>query len=760
MGRIGLAYRALTGQLETQLHSALVSVIGSVTQRAPKKGIKETLEAYSTMPWLRAAAGRVADAMSSVEWRLYAVTRGGRPVRERGLGTANGDERRKALMQLKQAGELREITEHPMLDFLSAGAPPILDGHSARKVTQLHMDLAGEAFWLLRRNGVNRPSSYFPLSPAWIADTPQMRRPSYIVRIPTIAPEQQIPAEEIVWLKDPDPADPLGRGSGIGRTLGTELDTDEYAAEYVRNYFLNDAKPPLLIIGKDMRKDDVPRLEAKWLERLQGRSRAHLPFFMGGSDVEVKELLKDFRSMQFVELRQSERDTIIQTWGVPPEIIGIIDSSNRATIREAFTIFAKVVLTPRLEAHRSCLQEAVVPMFDERLIVDYVSPVPEDREHRLAAMRAAPYAHSVDEWRELADSEPRHDDFGRTHFGPLNVVEIDGGRRMNGNGRRAIGSDVTKAPLLTGGNIGATDDEEYSAVHRAANRMVPAFMEAFADAVDEVSRRASLDRIEEAYRTNSQRAVENATGIDSFADEYRQRMDGQMLRVIALAGETVMPELPEPLRSATTTVTKQDEDEELSFRFDATNPRATIWASEKTAELVTLVDEQTRAAIRQVIAESFEQGIAPRDAARLIRDMIGVNAPQARSLAKLRAKLVEQGLDGDALERRMERATASMIRKRALTIARTETLQAANFGQRELWQQMSEGGLFDATVAMKEWVATNDDRTHLGCLVLDGVRVGVNESFQTEVGPLAGPGLHPACRCVASLVLAAAEAAA
>ena len=42
--------------------------------------------------------------------------------------------------------------------------------------------------------------------------------------------------------------------------------------------------------------------------------------------VDIREFKQDFQSMQFIELRKYERDTIIQSIGVPHEIMNIVEN--------------------------------------------------------------------------------------------------------------------------------------------------------------------------------------------------------------------------------------------------------------------------------------------------------------------------------------------------------------------------------------------------------------------------------------------------
>lgn len=54
----------------------------------------------------------------------------------------------------------------------------------------------------------------------------------------------------------------------------------------------------------------------------------------------------------------------------------------------------------------------------------------------------------------------------------------------------------------------------------------------------------------------------------------------------------------------------------------------------------------------------------------------------------------------------------------------------------------------------KIWRTSIDDRVCPICLPLEGVQVGVNEVFDSEVGPLEGPSAHPRCRCYLEWVTA------
>jgi hypothetical protein len=127
--------------------------------------------------------------------------------------------------------------------------------------------------------------------------------------------------------------------------------------------------------------------------------------------------------MQFTQLRQYERDTIIQVFGLPPEIVGILQNSNRATIEAADMFFSKYTLTPLLTQMRESFQKQLVPMFDDtgQVEIDFVSPIADDKDYQLAVMSAHPYAFLIDEVRAKAGEEPLPDGMGERFPLPMNI---------------------------------------------------------------------------------------------------------------------------------------------------------------------------------------------------------------------------------------------------------------------------------------------------------------------------------------------------
>ena len=84
------------------------------------------------------------------------------------------------------------------------------------------------------------------------------------------------------------------------------------------------------------------------------------------------------REMDFTQSRKDLRDGVNAHFGVPPEILGIVENSNRATATQAKIIYAENVLTPRLLARQDAINTQPLPAWGEDLLWEYDDIVPED----------------------------------------------------------------------------------------------------------------------------------------------------------------------------------------------------------------------------------------------------------------------------------------------------------------------------------------------------------------------------------------------
>lgn len=343
----------------------------------PARGTQEFLETYETTPWVRAVAGKVAQEIGITKWMLWRVDR---------------DE---------------EVRAHVLLSALRS-PNSMMSGHSLARVTQLSLDLVGDSFWLLTRNALGVPVQFWPVPAHWVAETPSPSEPTY--RVSWRQWQARIPESEILWLSDPMPSDPYTRGSGIVRAIADEVETDEYAAKHGKGLFFNRAAPDFVVMDPEAGEDEIQTYERKWRQRLQGFWKAMTPFFANRELKFWQPQQMNFENLTLVPLRQHERDIQLQCWGMPPEQLGIVENSNRATIDASNFVFQSRLIKPRRQFLADELTHRLLRLYDERLELRYVDTTPADKEHQLSVAKTMPHLNTVDGWRALLLGEPPLED--------------------------------------------------------------------------------------------------------------------------------------------------------------------------------------------------------------------------------------------------------------------------------------------------------------------------------------------------------------
>lgn len=387
--------------------------VGRWMSAPPRRGTRELLAAYREQPILRAPVDKISDHVAGISWRAYRrVRRDSRaPVKDFGLRTAPMRERHERLRALADVGEIEEVPDHPVLALLS-DPNDHLTGRSIMKIGQSHLDIVGDAFWAIERKG-KYPVGYWPIPPTWVSRLPDYRLPkaerSYTVQVPNVGPKI-VPASEMIHFRSPDLDDPLGRGTGLGHTIGDELDTDEYASRFVKSSFWNNMLPAAVVSIEGMNESNSAGAKA-FKESLarehQGPEKAGKILIANGKTTFAR-LDTSFKDMDLVNLRKYLSTFALMIYGVPPEVIGLASTGNYQASQTADEKLARHVIAPRMDFWRTELQMRLVPLFeDDSIILDFDSPVPADREHQLKVMAVMPEAFELNEWRCAAGHRPR-----------------------------------------------------------------------------------------------------------------------------------------------------------------------------------------------------------------------------------------------------------------------------------------------------------------------------------------------------------------
>lgn len=255
-----------------------------------------------------------------------------------------------------------------------------------------------------------------------------------------------------------------------------------------------------------------------------------------------------------------------------------------------------------------------------------------------------------------------------------------------------------------------------------------------------------LSAVERALLEQNVEAAIDALGIDTVRNALAD-MQEAAAQVRQLGWQQIVDALPARIAQQAT----------LQLTFSAyTLDRPEVMLAVRTADLRRIqgIDTETRMALRQELARVIRDGVHPTEAARQIRDLIGLNQKQAAAVASFRQQLVAEGRDRSQVERMTLRFANRQLQLRASTIAQTETMSALNTGRRLQSERLVREQVIQAEDWEQEWRSAEDDRTCPICEPLNGQRVPIGGTFVTAVGPLQQPPAHPRCRCVTVPTLA------
>lgn len=343
----------------------LVSRAGSAFRGAfaPRDhtGLLAGMEATTTVFGI---VDKLAGSTSRVEWNLWQKAKSGKPE------------------------DRKEITSHPALDLWNKP-----NRYFTRQETveggQQHSELTGETWLVVARDARAKsiPLELWLVSPDRMTPIPSYDK--FLVGYEYRAPDgETVPLEiaDVLFIRRPDPRN-LYRGLGPLKASIVDVESQRYAVEWNKNFFLNSAEPGGIVeIDRRLSDDEFDELVSRWREQHQGVAQAHRVAIL--EQVKWVDRKYTMRDMQFTELRGVTSAAIKEAFGFPKFMLGQVDDVNRANADASEAMFAKHLIVPRLERWKQMLNNDLLPLYGTSAVgleFDYVSPVPEDSEAANAA---------------------------------------------------------------------------------------------------------------------------------------------------------------------------------------------------------------------------------------------------------------------------------------------------------------------------------------------------------------------------------------
>jgi HK97 family phage portal protein len=328
------------------------------------------------------------------------------PVRVIAKAAASVDGRLYSKKAMRRDAESADaIDDHELYHLLENPCPTFveLDGWALRYITFAHLRLVGEFFWLKVRDTSGRIISLLPVPSAWVPKKPTVGDHTYLI-YPygvTAGTALTVLPEDVVWFKDPDLNDPYSNGRGSTEAVADEVETDEYAAKYQKNFFFNDASPPYAILVEGGNEQTVKQVKTGFVQKLAGWMHSREPVVLTGKGISIEKLGTTMVEVDMIETRRFLRDQTLQHYQIPPEIYGIIENSNRSTIDSAFYLFNKNVISGDLRFFERVITAQLCVEYDTDLCYRHDEIIQEDEEFALKVYSAGLANGTItrNEWR-------------------------------------------------------------------------------------------------------------------------------------------------------------------------------------------------------------------------------------------------------------------------------------------------------------------------------------------------------------------------
>ena len=644
----------------------------------------------------------------------------------------------------RKNGDNAEILgEHELYDLLERPCPtfPELDGWTLKYLTFAYIDLVGECGWLkVRADNSKKIIALLPIPKAWIISKPTIGNHVFqIMPYGTLGGlTLDVTPEDFIYFKDVDLNDPYGSGKGISESIADELETDEYASKYQKNFFYNDATPPYVVTGYQGNEQGADRLKKSLKEKIGGFRKAREPAILTGA-MDIKPLGISPKELDMTESRKFLRDECLQHYQLPPELFGIIENSNRATIDSSLYLAQKNVIIPRLKFFERVLNNQLLNEYDDLICRHNIKVIEdEDLNLRIYSFGVQNGCITKEQYCEKFGINPNPEE--GHYIIPISSTIVPVGEDFdlgsiplpeeNSEEEEKPEEEPTEDPNKIAKSVVSMqlkknrEHEEWKA--KLWHNFDSKARSKESDFVNAIKKIAKKQLEEITGNIAGLEYVNDASVNNAINDYFTKEVDEKTKRSLAKAWVNCME------------AGRDNAHEALNGRKE-----------------VTTIDDVV------ITNDLFNKWV---ERYGLLKATEINQTSKKKLLKKLRAILAESIEEGDGLEvmkEKLQEGAKSVYYElsdvRSYMIARTETGSSVNMGQLATYQTTG--------IEKKEWLATLDNRTRESHLLMNGTIADIDATFEVEnelggvdnmlypLDPTGSAGNVCGCRCTVAPVI-------
>ena len=276
------------------------------------------------------------------------------------------------------------IEEHPLIDLLMRPNP--LQSYSEFFSSLFgYVLLSGNAYILKTGSDMGAPKELHQLRPDRInikgSGKPIPEKYEYMVNgrvANTYMIDQENGFSELKHIKLWNPLDDY-YGLSPMSAAAVEVDQFNMSSKHNVNLLQNGARPSGAVIFKpqddagfavNLSESQRQQLITDMNNRFTGANNAGRPMLLEG-DFDWKEMGLSPKDMDFATLKHMSATDIALCFGVPSQLVGVPDSQTYSNVAEARLALYEETIIPHLRKIASDLNEWLVPLFDDRLTLEF-----------------------------------------------------------------------------------------------------------------------------------------------------------------------------------------------------------------------------------------------------------------------------------------------------------------------------------------------------------------------------------------------------
>lgn len=232
------------------------------------------------------------------------------------------------------------------------------------ELSVIHLRTTGTVFWRMLQNGSGKLLGLQVIYPHWVKEPVirEGRLAAWRVQVPGWAHED-IPADEVVFLRYPHPYEPLMGMSPI-EAYATAHDFDLYLRAYGSSMLRNDSGVPAGIITSDqeLTPSQAEYIRERWVERYGGERGRFGPAVLGRGS-KYQPIAIPIGDIKYMELGRFNRDLILAAHRVPAFKLGLLEDSNRANSVAAENSYRASSVLPDLNRIQQAINQTILRKF-------------------------------------------------------------------------------------------------------------------------------------------------------------------------------------------------------------------------------------------------------------------------------------------------------------------------------------------------------------------------------------------------------------